>query len=268
MSIKCEYCKSNISEYDKTCPNCGAENKNFVRRSQQGPKTIEELKQWYIDMELLDENITRFFIGKDYKGPKAFGIYKDENTGNFVVYKNKENGERAIRYAGNDEAFAVNELYQRLRSEIVHQKRIHEENYGSSNKKSILFRKICTIVVVALLGFGVMTAFNNNKYTRGYYNYNGKYYYRQSGIWYVYNGFYGWRESTDIPKELKSNYRRYYESSTYSKDYGTTDFSDSDYYKPGDTKSSWGRHSDESYDSSWDSSSSWDSGATDWSSDW
>ena len=41
---------------------------------EQGPKTIEELKQWYIDRNLPAERVTRFFIGKDYKGSKAFGI--------------------------------------------------------------------------------------------------------------------------------------------------------------------------------------------------
>ena len=54
-----------------------------------------------------------FFIGKDIKEPKAFGIYKN-SAGDFVVYKNKSNGERVIRYQGTDEGYAVNELYQRL----------------------------------------------------------------------------------------------------------------------------------------------------------
>lgn len=86
-------------------------------------KTIEELKQWYIDAHLPPENITRFFIGKNCKEKKAFGIYKDTNTGHFVVYKNKANGVRAIRYEGFDEAFAVNELYLRLKQEIANQKK-------------------------------------------------------------------------------------------------------------------------------------------------
>ena len=59
------------------------------------------------------EDVTRFFIGKDIKEPRAFGIYENSN-GEFVVYKNKEDGSRAIRYTGTDEAYAVNELYYRL----------------------------------------------------------------------------------------------------------------------------------------------------------
>ena len=59
-------------------------------------------------------------IGKNIKEPKAFGIYKDGR--NFIVYKNKANGQRAVRYKGTDEAYAVNELYMRLKEEILNQK--------------------------------------------------------------------------------------------------------------------------------------------------
>lgn len=39
-----------------------------------------------------------------------------------MVYKNKNGGERVVRYRGTDEAYAVNELYQRLKIEIANQK--------------------------------------------------------------------------------------------------------------------------------------------------
>lgn len=57
----------------------------------------------------------RFYIGEDFKEPKAFGVFKDTD-GNFVVYKNKADGSRAIRYRGPDETHAVNEIYQKMRS--------------------------------------------------------------------------------------------------------------------------------------------------------
>ena len=62
-------------------------------------------------------NEIRLFIGEDYKEPKAFGIYKDEESGNYIVYKNKANGERAIRYQGNEEE-ASQILWDRLEEEI------------------------------------------------------------------------------------------------------------------------------------------------------
>ena len=79
-----------------------------------GPRTIYELKQFGRKMGISFER-PHFHIGENYKGRCAFGIYKDERTGNYVVYKNKDNGERAIRYNGPDEAYAVNEIYQKLK---------------------------------------------------------------------------------------------------------------------------------------------------------
>ena len=41
------------------------------------PRTIEELKAWYAAHHLPPEDVTRFFIGKDVREPRAFGIYRD-----------------------------------------------------------------------------------------------------------------------------------------------------------------------------------------------
>mgnify|MGYP004510202489 CR=1 FL=1 len=46
-------------------------------RKFKTPKTIEELKQWYNDMNLPSETTTRFFIGKNVTYKRAFGIYQD-----------------------------------------------------------------------------------------------------------------------------------------------------------------------------------------------
>ena len=114
---KCQYCGATIKSSDQNCPNCGAPNPNYIADTERQiflPKTIEELKEYCAErgMPLLR---MRFFIGEDYKKPKAFGIYKDGDE--FVVYKNKRNGERAIRYRGTDEEYAVNELFQKLLQE-------------------------------------------------------------------------------------------------------------------------------------------------------
>lgn len=122
MNIKCNYCGSEFDETLEKCPNCGASNANIKRSVIDQPTTIEELKDWYQSKGLPPYETTRFFIGIDYKNPRAFGIYKDMYTGNFVVYKNKDNGQRAVRYEGTDEAYAVNELFMRLKQEILEQK--------------------------------------------------------------------------------------------------------------------------------------------------
>lgn len=265
MKVQCDYCKSYINDYDERCPNCGAINSHLVRNANEAPKTIEELKQWYIDRKLPDENITRFFIGKNYQAPKAFGIYKNESTGTFVVYKNKADGTRTIRYEGKDEVYAVNELYMKLKEEIVNQK-VHNniknsQNYGYNPKE--LFRLVakCLIIFFAALFVIMMLAIMSP--SNGYYRYNNDYYYYQAGSWYRYDDILGWHY-TEPPRGLEDNYSDYYDSSTYRGSYGIDDFKDSGYYKgsSGSSSSSWDSSSD------WDSGSSWDSGSTDWSSDW
>ena len=114
---QCRYCGSTVSSSDQRCPNCGAPNEGYVADTKRQiflPKTIEELKEYCAErgMPLLR---MRFFIGEDYRKPKAFGIYRDGEK--FIVYKNKANGQRAIRYQGPDEAFAVNELVLKLLEE-------------------------------------------------------------------------------------------------------------------------------------------------------
>lgn len=134
MRKKCEYCGIEYDDTLSTCPHCSAPNPHVRTTANGVPKTIEELKQWYVEHHLPPEETTRFFIGKDYKGKRAFGIYQDPVTGNFVVYKNKDDGSRAIRYEGTDEDYAVNELYIKLKDEIAkRQSPKPARTYGGGN---------------------------------------------------------------------------------------------------------------------------------------
>ncbi len=128
-SVICDFCGSYIDSTQAECPNCGAPNSQFQRTASDTPRTIEELKAWYASKGLPSEHVTRFFIGRDVADPKAFGIFRDE-AGNFVVYKNKADGSRAVRYKGKDEAYAVNEIYLKLKSEILEQKEHKLNNAG------------------------------------------------------------------------------------------------------------------------------------------
>jgi len=240
-------------------------NEETKKASISTPKTIEELRQWYKDRNLPPENTTRFFVGNNYKAPKAFGIYKDEKSGNFIVYKNKASGVRVIRYEGPDEAFAVNELYLKLKEEIANQKQVnkkkaeYQKQYNSPEAKKRRRKNILTIVgfYIAIIGVAIgISAFTPH---RGYYRYNDSYYYYQSGSWYLYDYYYGWDKVT-APEELKENYKEYYDTSAYDYSYGIDRFEDSSYYvEPSSSSDS---------SSDWSSSDSWDSGSTDWSSDW
>lgn len=130
MEIKCEYCGSMIPETVEQCPYCGASNNSIKRTADGTPKTIAELAKWYEDRHLPPYEITRFFIGIDYRQPRAFGIYQDGNE--FIVYKNKADGTRAVRYKGTDEAYAVNELYLKLKDEILNQK-AHQQKHTNED---------------------------------------------------------------------------------------------------------------------------------------
>lgn len=265
---------------------------------EQRPKTIEELNQWYIDRNLPPESVTRFFIGSNYKGAKAFGIYKDDVTDKIVVYKNKADGSRSIRYEGMDEAYAVNELYKKLKSEIYNQKNNNPDNYRTNKNyinserryndqgiyfdsyngrayrgKSINLISIKSILIIYILIIVAVCWFAMTRPKRGYYNYRNDYYYYQSGSWYLYDDEYDRWERATVSETFEDDCSDYYSSSYYKYAYGISDFEDSSYYiSPSSSSGSsdYDYDYDSSYDSDydWDSSSSWDSSYTDWDSDW
>ena len=83
MRIKCEYCERYIDDTMAVCPYCGGTNTAYRRGGTGEPKTIEELRAFCHSHNLPLEQM-RFFIGEDYRGPRAYGIYRD-GDGNFVV---------------------------------------------------------------------------------------------------------------------------------------------------------------------------------------
>ena len=285
MKVKCNYCDQLIDDNLNYCPYCGGSMPTANRTASDQPKTIEELKAWYTAHKLPPENITRFFIGKDIKEPKAFGIYKSQ-TGDFVVYKNKANGERAIRYQGSDEGYAVNELYQRLRAEIADQKGHAAEKRSAQPSRSTPSRRKGS-GIGSILGFFFLTRFGitllvvlvvfliaifDNSPSRGYYRYNGDDYYYQSGSWYSYDPAYdSWDYMSDsdflddiIYDDTADDYRVY--------DHSGTDFEDTSWYDSGSSSSydsgDYSYDYDWDSDSSWDSYDSWDSDYSSWDSDW
>ena len=299
MKIKCDYCGQMVEESLPSCPNCGAALSGVNRMASEQPHTIEQLKEWYVSHHLPPENVTRFFIGKDIKEPKAFGIYKDSN-GDFVVYKNKESGQRVIRYSGSDEEYAVNELYQRLRGEIVDQKKrsveanisrnrnVNSHSYRSYNANSNVgkskgrgkrrrFRSL-RIWAILLVIVSMAYALLDDTPAKGYYRYDGRDYYFQQDKWYAYddvNDTWDLYEDSSlgdvITDETSREYRIY--------NHEGSRFEDTTWYDPGTYSTSSWKSDDSSYDSwdssdswdsydSWDSSDSWDYGSSDWDSDW
>ena len=244
--VKCEYCGNFMMDTDEVCPNCGAVNVNHQRTASDTPRTIEELKDWYKARNLPPEEVTRFFIGKNITEPKAFGIY--EENGSFIVYKNKADGSRAIRYEGTDEAYAVNELYLRLKEEILNQKshnalkrsagKSGSGNNTSKNKGfrgkllSFLTRPFVLTFIIALIPISILFgSYGSYAYKESQepqeYNYyldedGTPYYYIKSwtnGLsceWWRYNDeaedwelYQSFDDDSEFPEELSSKSRHY-----------------------------------------------------------
>lgn len=251
MKIKCEFCGTMMNDTEAVCPSCGAPNPNVRRSSGDQPLTIAALKQWYESHGLPPEETTRFFIGKDIREPRAFGIYFDEKTGNYVVYKNKSSGQRAVRYEGTDEAYAVNELFQRLKQEITQQKMHNVKQRQSSGTQPPSRKKGClgNLLVLALagvggigallallLGFGAVLTRNDPK--AGYYTYEGTAYYYSPQDYTGYNWFRcdssvwnGPLTLYDVPDplETRKDGKRYYDGEEWSSSLSCPDFDSSVY---------------------------------------
>lgn len=270
MKIPCEYCGQMIPETAQTCPHCGAANSRVKRTAYGVPTTMEELRA-YCQQHNLPLQDMRVFLGEDYRGAKAFGIYRDESTGNFIVYKNKADGTRAVRYEGDDEAYAVNELYLKIKERVDEQKR-HMGAKGSKGSnvsdragkiliKSLTYQMIIfgMVLVMLLVGWGVAAA----RPSSGYYVYQDNTYYYDSSCWYEWDDYDEEWSPTQADGELEKNADDYYQSHSWRAGYGTGDFTESSWYSEKEwADSDW----DSDYD--WDSSDSWDSSYDDWDSDW
>lgn len=263
MKIPCEYCGQMIPETEQNCPYCGAANKRVKRTAYGVPTTIEELRA-YCRAHNLPLQDMRVFIGEDYRGAKAFGIYRDEATGNFIVYKNKADGSRAVRYEGNDEAYAVNELYLKIKERVEvqksHQRAKREGNPVESHRflmKSLVFKLIILTMAVNI----AVVFWQASGPSRGYYAYQGNAYYYDRSDWYEWDDGYDEWTPVKADSELKRNHDDYYQSASWDSSQDTGNFEDSVYYREAD-------FADDDWDYDWDDGDSWDSGYDDWDSDW
>lgn len=273
----CPFCNELVEQDEEICPYCGEENRT--------PKTIEELLE-YCKKRGMPLHRMRFFIGENYKEPKAFGIYEED--GRYIVYKNKANGTRAVRYHGPDEAYAVRELFLKLLDEC-HNRGIYPDGKPGNvpttrsapagrakekltekekaerrrNNRSFLmdFGKyllfLAGIVAAVFLVLWILTTwvFTGHKQD-GYYRSNNTVYYKYGDDWYCNYDTGSWYKS-DFPEETIEDY---YLGKDYDSSWGDSDFKES---------STWSKieetHSSGTSSSDYDS---WDYNDTNWDSDW
>ncbi len=261
---ECPYCGATVQSNERKCPACGAVNEGYIVEGKKTiflPKTIKELKE-YCAQHGMPLQKMRFFIGENYLQPRAFGIYKDGDF--YVVYKNKSNGERAIRYLGEDEEYAVNELFVKLMDEC-HKRGIYPDgklperennDQGKSNKLQKYKIPIAIILVTITLTLSALIYGIIAHRQDGYYRFNDDAtYYRYGTKWYVSEYNYDWHQTETIPVNDPEDY---YKGTEFDSDWGETGFKDS---------SVW-RKIQESHSSGSSDYDSWDSGDTDWDSDW
>lgn len=268
MKVNCDYCGSYIETTDEECPHCGAKNSHFARTASDTPKTIEELRSYCKSKNLPLERM-HVHLGENYNAPKAFGIYKDDKTGHFVVYKNKADGQRAIRYEGTDEAYAVNELYLKIKDLVMDAReatagRVQTKNSPQSNAQIIvrvLFIYFIILFIMMIIYLDI-TITNQSK-KDGYYEHNGTSYYKHGSYWYEYDDddnswerVYGVSSDIDADDYLGENYRRSFDEGGFHV-----------YEHSGDwnSRNDWDSYDDYGWNDSYDD---YDFGGGDWDSDW
>ena len=256
----CAYCGTALGPGDEICPSCGAPNPHHVPGGEAGtrkPRTIEELRAFCESKGMPLEKM-RFFIGINELSPRAFGIYREGDR--FIVYKNKSDGSRAVRYEGPDEAYAVNELYLKL----LEEHRLRQNGGGSGGTRSSGARRrpsrnsTVIIIAVIVLYFLVQLVVGKLSHRKdGYYRTGDDLYYRYGSSWYMDSGYDDWVETDSFPMD---DYGSYYAGDDYDDSWGGSDFTES---------STWESLKDSDSDSDWDADyDSWDSGDTNWDSDW
>lgn len=248
------------------------------------PQTLEELKAFASEHNIPLEKI-HMYLDQDYPWPKAYGIYRDGDE--FVVYKNKANGVRAIRYRGKDEAYAVKEIYLKMREMGMMAKAANtmrsyddpnaietidltgsdsEQNWNSSshtNNRVANWRKMPGIIIGALcltagLFIMILNPNHRDKYERGYYRYQDSYYYTNGSEWFSYDYGYWNGVSVALVEDIIADY------DAYSIDISSVDIDPCYYTYAYDDDDRWDNDDwfddndwDYDFDNDWDWDSDW-----------
>lgn len=246
--------------------------------------SIEEFKNLFEEFGINSEKV-RFYIGEYHLGPKAFGIYQENED--FIVYKVKDDGSTSIRYKGPDEVYACNELYQKFLEELS--KRVSlskkynpysELTYAQENKLKIekikkqreaqrkqriffaIFGGLFTVLFLSLVIYSCSNEKNieNDIHTNThYYTYHNHYYSHYNDYWYSYNPmnhswilYYPYINEYDLWDPIYD-----------IDDYGIDEFDYHDYYNNQDHEDDYSNNND-----TWESQDWSNDTFTDWGSDW
>lgn len=139
MKVHCSSCGELVEDYEYRCPLCGSilysaedstEGDSREIRDidcDEDISSIEELQEWVSKHRIPVEEM-RITIGEKYSGCNLKGIYKDRETGEFVIYRQTSSGEYIEDLRCSDESLAVNKIKWSI-----------EERISSNKGKSTLF---------------------------------------------------------------------------------------------------------------------------------
>ncbi len=236
----------------------------------------------------------RFFIGVNNTEPKCFGIYQDD-AGYWVVYKNKANGERAVRYRGRDEAEASQIIWDKIEEEIKKRKkekdwwqhqqdlandpeyaeeyerelenRVLKPRYGTrrnqpKNKMKTVMTSVFIIAMLASAAAGLSGRIrHSSRPSSGYYTHDSELYYYQYPSWYIWDSYAGDWDTYDYDAYYDNDWHDWNYDGRYYVYEGEDDnyysFQNSDYFNSYSSSSSSSSDYDSDWSSDWDSS--WDS---------
>lgn len=231
--------------------------------------SLTELEDFFRTKKIPEEKI-RFFVNQNLNEPRCFGIYQDVDSGDFIVYKNKDDGTRFIRYQGSDEKEAVSIFFDKLKEEMAKRdtQGLYKSTITTVKEEAAKKRKITAIIIAIVISvvIGVAGIFVLSRHTpkTGYYNYNNNYYYYGNDAWWYYDDYY---DDWYMYDGYLDNYNDYYYGNSYDNSYGYSDIDNSyNYESYADSYNDDYHYSSDDFDSY--DFSSWDSGSTDWGSDW
>lgn len=242
--------------------------------------SLTELEEFFREKNIPQEK-TRFFVNQNKKEAKCFGIYQDVDTGKFIVYKNKADGSRFVRYEGDNEKEAVSIFFDKLKEEMAIRdtqglykstiEQVKEEKQQEQEKKNNLKSDVEDIAVRVFGGLIVLTVIVAVFYMvyagfvslaedlkplmstpqTGYYKVNETYYYYGNHAWWYYDTSYnGWKYLDGY----LNDYDNYYYSEDYSDNQNYSNIIDSqDYESYAETHSN---SSNDSWSSGYSSSGS------------
>lgn len=130
--------------------------------------SIENLNEIDKNYNIELKNKWKFIIGNKNAYPNYYGIYKDEASGNYIVYYNEQNGITQKIYIGSSERKACNVIWNLFLEKVYKSedslklqisKKFINKNHPNNIKfylKILLISVLCIVgflIVVKLIGF-------------------------------------------------------------------------------------------------------------------